>query len=330
MEDFYNFEDPQQMPKKQQPSGNDEANDFNAFDSSGAGGSSSSNIGGTTGDSSGGSGGGGYDSSATSGGGGYDNSGGGGGSSAYDSYGGAGSYDSYGGSSSYDSYGGSGGSSYDATGGSGSAYDTSGGSAYDTSGGSSYDTSGGSAYDSYGGSGGSSSSYDTGSYGGSGGSTGSSSYSYHAPGKFSKFLKKINVKVPLFPTLIMASICIYVGMVCTAYMYQVHPESIFTNCCRLSIRTTKNCCFIMINLYHGRLGEIPPIVCATDEDDDSDLGEDEIERMKPRPKLEDALGVEHEKCMTRTAESTSMDRITGGFLKSRGDAEQTYFGLKLF
>jgi len=303
MEDFYNFEDEQQQPG----GGNDEKEDFNAFDEDSSTASSEGNSHGGkknddkhSGDVSEST----YDS-------GYDNG------SSYDSNSNSnsGSYDSYSSGSSYDSNSNSNSGSYDSYSsgsGSGSDYDSysSGSSSYDSSGSSSYDSSGSSSYDS--------SSYDSSS---SSSSSGGSYSSYHAPSKFWKFLKKINVKVPLLPTLIVAGIFIYAGMVCTAFMYQVYPESIFTNCCRLSISTAKSCSSITFNIYHCRLGEIPPIVCAMDDDDD--LSDDELERMKPRPKLENALNVEHEKCMAR---GNSTD--TGGLLPD--SKEHTYFGLKLF
>ena len=107
----------------------------------------------------------------------------------------------------------------------------------------------------------------------------------------------MKVKVPLFPAMIVAVFFTYCGMLCTAFMYQARPESIFTNCCRLSINCLRNSYAIAFNLYHCRLGEITPIVCALDDEDD--LDDEELERMKPRPGIQKALTIEHRKALAR-------------------------------
>ena len=111
-------------------------------------------------------------------------------------------------------------------------------------------------------------------------------------------MDKANVKVPLIPVLIIAFLFMYCGMVGTAFMYQLRPESIFTNCCRLSVNCAQTSYAIFFNLYHCRLGEIPPIVCAMEDDDD--LDDEELERMKPRPGIGKALDTEHSKAISRT------------------------------
>lgn len=220
-----------------------------------------------------------YGESDSNYGGGGDSYGEGGGESSYgggDTYGGGDSYSEGGGEGSYgggDTYGG--GDSYGEGGGEGSY----GGG--DTYGG------GGSSY-------GGSDSYSGGYDGGGGG--------YHSPSKFNDWMKKVDVQVPIIPVLILGGLIMYCGMVFTAFMYQERPESTFTNCCRLSINTSKTAWSIAFNLYHCRLGEIPPIVCAMDDEDD--LSDDEIERMKPRPGIDKALQIEHRKAMARTSIET--------------------------
>lgn len=218
-----------------------------------------------------------------------------------DGYGG-GKSDSFGGSDSYgesDSNYGSGGDSYGEGGGEGSygGGDTYGGGDSYGEGGGEGSYGGGDTYgggDSYGG-GGSSDSYSGGYDGGGGGG-------YHSPSKFNDWMKKVDVQVPIIPVLILGGLMMYCGMVFTAFMYQERPESTFTNCCRLSINTSKTAWSIAFNLYHCRLGEIPPIVCAMDDEDD--LSDDEIERMKPRPGIDKALQIEHCKAMARTSIET--------------------------
>jgi hypothetical protein len=214
-----------------------------------------------------------------------------GGGSSSESYSSGSSSSSYGGGDSYgggsDSYG-----SSDSYGGGSDSYGSS-----DSYGGGSDSYGGGS--DSYGGGGdGGSDSYS--GYGGD-----SSSSSYRPPSKASAFMTKMNVKVPLIPVLIISSVLLYFGMVLTAFMYQVHPESMFTNCCRLSINTSRTAYQIGFNLYHCRLGDIPPIVCAMDDEDD--LDDEEIARMKPRAGIDRALEIEHKKTMDRAITETKAE-----------------------
>jgi hypothetical protein len=131
-----------------------------------------------------------------------------------------------------------------------------------------------------------------------GAAKGSGSAAFRPPSGFDKFMEKLDVKVPLIPSLLIAGVLIYGGMVLTAFMYQVYPESYFTNCCRLSINASKAAYLVGYNLYYCRLGEIPPIVCAMDDEDD--LSDEEIERMKLRPGIGKALEKEHKKCVDRS------------------------------
>jgi hypothetical protein len=167
------------------------------------------------------------------------------------------------------------------------------------------------------------------SYGGGGYSGGSDSYSgyggdsssssYRPPSQASAFIAKMNVNVPLIPVLLIAGSLLYFAMVFTAFMYQVHPESMFTNCCRISINTSRTAYLIGFNLYHCRLGDIPPIVCAMDDEDD--LDDEEIARMKPRAGIDKALEIEHKKTMDRAITETKPEESSSklpGFAKVFG------------
>ena len=238
--------------------------------------------------------------------GGNDGRGGGGG----DSYGrgggdGYGGYDDRGGTDSYgsdrgggDAYGrdsggtssyGDGGDPFD---GGGDPFDSGGagdGMNDDRSSESSY--SGGSSYSDYDNS-------DYGGYGG-GGYNGGGSSSYHSKdsSKFMAFMGKINVKVPLIPFILIAGIFIYLGMVFTAYKYQVDSNSRFTRLCRTSINVFLCIYKVLLNVWRCRLDEIPPIIF--DVPDDDDYTEDELERMKLRPGMGRALESEHKKAVAK-------------------------------
>ena len=179
------------------------------------------------------------------------------------------------------------------------SYSGGGSGSYSGGGSSSY---GGSGRSSYSGGAGSSYSGGSGSYsGGSGSYNGGGAGSYHSPSKFSRdfdsMMKKVNVDVPLVPVITVATVLIYCGMVYTAFMYQARPDSTFTSCCRLTVNCIRSACAITLNLYHCRLGDIPPIICAMDDADD--LDDEELERMTPRPGIVKALHIEHQKALSR-------------------------------
>ena len=52
------------------------------------------------------------------------------------------------------------------------------------------------------------------------------------------------------------------------------------------------------HLYHCRIGEIPPIICAMEDEDH--LTDNELDHMRPRPNLGNALAKEHSRILHRT------------------------------
>lgn len=92
-------------------------------------------------------------------------------------------------------------------------------------------------------------------------------------------------------------------MIATAHQFEDNPEGQYANFCRLSLTTVGCICKIMYNLYHCRLGDIPSVVCA--EDDDEDYTDEDLERMKLRPGIERALDVEHRKSLRKTTKELS-------------------------
>ena len=154
--------------------------------------------------------------------------------------------------------------------------------------------------------------YGSSSFSGSGTKSQGGDASYHPPNEFSSkvnsILKDANVSVPLLPAVLVAIVILYCGMVCTAFMYQARPRSTFTNCCRLTVNCIRSVFAIASNLYYCRLGDIPPIVCAMD--DEGDLTDEELARMKPRPGIEKALQIEHQKAILK-AEHGSDAKVFG-------------------
>ena len=135
----------------------------------------------------------------------------------------------------------------------------------------------------------------------------------------------MNVRVPLLPVLILCGVFLYGGMLFTAYQFERNAEGIFTNCCRWSIRTARCTGRVLYNVYHCRLGEIPPIVCATDDDDD-EYTDEELERMQPRPGIARALENEHRKAYRRTTEDETHETYHNG-VKSSNSNKKLFAGL---
>lgn len=287
---------------------------------SGGGGRDSGAGYGGYGDSSGGSSYGGGSTGGTSGGsstyGGYGDTSGGGGASTgtYGSYG-----DSSGGAASGSTYGSSSGGYGDSSTGYG---DSSTGSGSSSSYGG-YGSSTGSSSSSYGGYGSSSSSSSSG-YGGYGSSSGYGSYgsssSYTSPGSrgggTSKLGRLLQVKVPLVVVLLLFPCLLFAGMTYTAHAFENRPESTYANFCRLVLHTARCVFRLAYNLYHCRLGEIPAVVCALDDEDEygREYTDEELDRMKLRPGIGRALDVEHRKALKRTRET----ELKGGNKKKGG------------
>jgi len=234
------------------------------------------------------------------------NGGGAGGGGGYGGYGSSGgsSYGSSGGSS----YGNSGGSSY---GGSSSSYGDY-GSSTESSNNGGYGSSSGSTSSSYGGYG--SSSSTSSSYGGYGsssyGSYGSNSYgssSYKSPGSRGEgpLGGLMKVQIPLIAVLLLFPCILFAGMAYTAHTFERSPESTYANFCRLTLHTMRCAYRLAYNLYHCRLGEIPGVVCALEDEDEygRDYTDEELDTMKLRPGIGKALDVEHRKALKRTKET---------------------------
>lgn len=92
-----------------------------------------------------------------------------------------------------------------------------------------------------------------------------------------------------------ATLFIIGGMILTAQQFVNNPEGNYANCCRLILNIFTCIGKMVYNLYHCRLSEIPQVVCYMDDEDEID--EEELEKMKPRPGIERALEMEHKKAM---------------------------------
>lgn len=126
---------------------------------------------------------------------------------------------------------------------------------------------------------------------GGGGSSYNSRYK-HSKNKFKA------PAVPLPWVLFLMFTFVPIGMLLTAHQFESYPEGQCTNFCRLSLTTLECIWKVIYNLYHCRLGDIPSVVCATDEEDE--YTEDDLERMKLRPGIERALDIEHRKSLKKT------------------------------
>lgn len=175
---------------------------------------------------------------------------------------------------------------------------------YTTSSSSSYSNSGYGydSYDEYESS--SSSSFSNGSHG-----WGASSSS------FKPSFKMPEVKISLIPAIFLILLITVIGMLITAHQIEHHREGTFANCCRVSL-TTVSCVYkVIYNLYHCRLGEIPQVVFASEFEDDDELTDEELQRMKLRPGIERALDVEHRKALRKVGIEMNKIRVKDGTKK---------------
>lgn len=122
--------------------------------------------------------------------------------------------------------------------------------------------------------------------------------------------KPFQTKVSLLPILFLFIVFSLAGMLATAHHMENNPEGTFANCCRVSLGTVACVYGVIYNLYHCRLGDIPQVVCATDEDVMDDYTDEELERMKLRPGIERALDVEHRKTLRKVG--IEMNKIKAG------------------
>ncbi|KAL7481228.1 hypothetical protein ACHAW6_006910, partial [Cyclotella cf. meneghiniana] len=118
----------------------------------------------------------------------------------------------------------------------------------------------------------------------------------------SRFKTNFNIpslQISLLPAIVLILFVALVGMLLTAHQMENSPEGTFANCCRVSLATVSCICKVIYNLYHCRLGDIPQVVFASDFEDDDELTDDELQRMKLRPGIERALDVEHRKALRK-------------------------------
>jgi hypothetical protein len=200
------------------------------------------------------------------------------------SSGGSSTYGNYNPSSSYGSSGSSttsgiGGSSYSSSYGSGSYGSGSYGSGSYGSGTSSY------------GSGTTASGYSSSSIGGGLSSTTSTTGHTYT----NMYIPKITISI--IPAILLLLFITISAMIITAYQIEHTPEGTFANCCRISHHTIQCIYKLLYNIYHCRLGNIPEILHP--HDDDTDYTDEELERMGPRPGIEQSLEREHHRAMKK-------------------------------
>ncbi|KAL3799839.1 hypothetical protein ACHAWO_009960 [Cyclotella atomus] len=156
--------------------------------------------------------------------------------------------------------------------------------------------------------------YDT--YGSSSSSSSSSGGSYEW-GSYSSSSYKPSFKMPelqlsIIPAIFLILFMTLIGMLITAHQMENSPEGTFANCCRVSL-TTVSCIYkVIYNLYHCRLSEIPQVVFASEFENDDELTDEELERMKLRPGIERALDVEHRKALRKVGIEMNKIKINHG------------------
>lgn len=169
----------------------------------------------------------------------------------------------------------------------------------------------------------SSSSYSSSGYGydsydsyGSSSSSPSGSYEWGSSSSFKPSFKMPELQLSLIPAIFLILFVALVGMLITAYQMEHSPEGTFANCCRVSL-TTVSCIYkVIYNLYHCRLGEIPQVVFASEFENDDELTDEELERMKLRPGIERALDVEHRKALRKVGIEMNKIKVNNGLQSS--------------
>ena len=159
-------------------------------------------------------------------------------------------------------------------------------------------------------------SYD--SYGSSSSLSSSSSYEWGSSSKSSSLpsFKMPELQLSIIPAIFLIMFVTVIGMLITAYQMEHSPEGTFANCCRISL-TTVSCIYrVIFNLYHCRLGEIPQVVFASEFENDDELTDEELERMKLRPGIERALDVEHRKALRKVGIEMNKIKVGHGVKQS--------------
>ena len=165
---------------------------------------------------------------------------------------------------------------------------------------------------------------------------GASSYSYNShsvPNKWGSATSKEPIKIDLFWVIILIMLTLGMGTLLTAYQFEHNSGGDYPNFCRLALNTFYCLWMILYNMYRCRLGEIPSVVCASDEYADEDpYTEQELQTMQCRPGIENALEREHARSMRKllhsdgTTKKKSIKELTSQFGKNVGDKIQINIG----
>ena len=164
----------------------------------------------------------------------------------------------------------------------------------------------------------SSSVYGYDSYDSYGSTSSSSPYEWGSSSRSSSLpsFKMPELQLSIIPAIFLIIFITVIGMLVTAYQMEHSPEGTFANCCRVSL-TTVSCIYrVIFNLYHCRLGEIPQVVFASEFENDDELTDEEMERMKLRPGIERALDVEHRKALRRVGIEMNKIKLDHGVEKN--------------
>jgi hypothetical protein len=130
-------------------------------------------------------------------------------------------------------------------------------------------------------------------------SSGSYEWGSSSSSSFKPSFKMPELQLSIIPAIFLILFVTLIGMLITAHQMENSPEGTFANCCRVSL-TTVSCIYkVIYNLYHCRLSEIPQVVFASEFENDDELTDEELERMKLRPGIERALDVEHRKALRK-------------------------------
>jgi hypothetical protein len=135
-----------------------------------------------------------------------------------------------------------------------------------------------------------------------------------------------SLQISLLPAIVLILFVALVGMLLTAHQMENSPEGTFANCCRVSLATVSCICKVIYNLYHCRLGDIPQVVFASHFEDDDELTDEELERMKLRPGIERALDVEHRKALRKVGIEMKMIKVVNGSKKKKKERREGLSG----
>lgn len=122
------------------------------------------------------------------------------------------------------------------------------------------------------------------------------------------------------------------GTLLTAHQFENNSNGDYPNFCRLTLHTFYCIWMIIYNIYKCRLGEIPSVVCASDEyaGDEDPYTEQELQTMVCRPGIENALEREHSRAMVKLIgpqkKKKNMKEITSKIGKQVGETIKKKIG----